>query len=251
VVRLLRTLASASPDLSITDGQPRNRKRDLCLEGNRKQLGSKITSSNPTCVAADNDFSMLEQPTAQTCTLAGDGVVPVPTTAVGAPRRFPCQAANQDTHPRERAAGEAHDPARNPFLDIMTQAPYRTKMAGLDIVLDRVRDDDGILGGLNAYLWRYDRGPASVLVNLQLKHRPRTDDHLEVRWNGGRLIEGSAAPDLEDLQWDTLASVDWTDSDKMLYTVNAWGDIVRALHDTPKAAAKPAPAPAQTKRRRA
>lgn len=50
------------------------------------------------------------------------------------------------------------------------------------------------------------------------------------------------------LQWDTLASVDWSDSDKMLYTVNAWRDIVRSLIDAPKAAAA-TPAPAQTKRR--
>jgi hypothetical protein len=138
------------------------------------------------------------------------------------------RVSNPDVHPRERTVGEAEPEERNPFLELMKQAPYRTKMGGLDVMLDRVEADDGILGGLTVYLWRRG-GAAGSVVALHLRHRPVQDDHVELRWNGARRLPNTDRPDLDDEFWGKLPAVDWDEDQKTKYTLQAWGDVVSVL----------------------
>jgi hypothetical protein len=162
-------------------------------------------------------------------------------TSVGDAKRV----ANPEVHRRELAVGEESKASSDRFLAVMKQAPYRTSMAGLDVMLERVASDEGILGGLNIYIWRPVRGGGGEATSLLVRHRPNQDDHLEVRWNGGRQLPTSTPPDLTDELWEQLPAMDWGEQAKTDYTVAAWGDVVTALRK-PSSAATATTTPART-----
>lgn len=137
------------------------------------------------------------------------------------------RVSNPDVHQREKTSGEPSS-ERDPFLEILKQAPYKTKMSGLETILKRVEEDDGVLGGLTVYL-KGTRGGEPFVASVQIRHRPVTDNQLEVRWNGARRLPSKEQIDLSDEAWDSLQPVGWEDDQKINYNLDAWGDVVTAL----------------------
>jgi hypothetical protein len=144
------------------------------------------------------------------------------------------RVSNPDVHPRELTTGEAAP--EDPFLRLMKRAPYRTHMGGLDIVLDRVERDNGILAGLNVFLWRRVGAGGGHVASLQLKQRPAQDDHLELRWNGARALSDANRPELDDELWAKLPAVEWDEEGKTAYTLAAWADVVTTVYEEPETA---------------